>query len=218
MAQIFHRSTNAVSRITIYAAVFIAAGMGWILMTIDRSPYTTGEGVILKQPVPFSHEHHVKGLGIDCRYCHTSVETTAFAGIPPTATCMNCHKTIWNDSPTLEPVRASFRTGQPLRWARVNDLPDFVYFNHAIHIAKGVGCVSCHGRVDHMPLMRQAASLKMEWCLDCHRHPEQALRPRSEIFDMSWKADDQIAQGTRLKQENQIRSARDLTSCSTCHR
>jgi NAD-dependent SIR2 family protein deacetylase len=218
MAQIFHRSTNSLSRVTIYAAVFIAAGMGWVLMAIDRSPYTTGEGVILKQPVPFSHEHHVSGLGLDCRYCHTSVETTAFAGIPPTATCMNCHKTIWSDSPTLEPVRASFRTGQPLRWARVNDLPDFVYFNHSIHIAKGVGCVSCHGRVDKMPLMRQAASLKMEWCLDCHRHPEQALRPRAEVYDMAWAADDQIAQGAKLKREYQVRSARDLTSCSTCHR
>jgi NAD-dependent SIR2 family protein deacetylase len=218
MAQIFHRSTNSLSRVTIYAAVFIAAGLGWVLMSIDRSPYTTGEGVILEQPVPFSHEHHVSGLGIDCRYCHTSVETTAFAGIPPTATCMNCHKKIWNDSATLEPVRSSFRTGEPLRWSRVNDLPDFVYFNHSIHIAKGIGCVSCHGRVDKMPLMRQAASLKMEWCLDCHRHPEKALRPRAEVFDMAWTADDQIAQGTRLKQENLVRSARDLTSCSTCHR
>lgn len=218
MAQIFHRSTNSLSRVTIYAAVFILAGMGWVLMAIDRSPYTTGEGVILKQPVPFSHEHHVAGLGLDCRYCHTSVEITAFAGIPPTATCMNCHKTIWSDSPILEPVRSSFRTGQPLRWARVHDLPDFVYFNHSIHIAKGVGCVSCHGRVDTMPLMRQAASLKMEWCLDCHRHPEKALRPRSEVFDMTWTADDQIAQGMTLKLEYQIGSARDLTSCSTCHR
>ena len=218
MAQIFHRSTNALSRITIYAAVFIAAGVGWILMAIDRSPYTTGEGVVLYQPVPFSHEHHVKGLGIDCRYCHTSVETTAFAGIPPTATCMNCHKTIWKDSPMLEPVRSSFRTNEPLRWSRVNDLPDFVYFDHSIHVAKGVGCVSCHGRVDQMPLMRQATSLKMEWCLDCHRHPEKALRPRSEVFDMGYVADDQLAQGTKLKSEYEVRSARDLTSCSMCHR
>jgi len=218
MAQIFHRSTNALSRITIYAAVFIVAGAGWVLMAIDRSPYTTGEGVVLKQPVPFSHEHHVSGLGIDCRYCHTSVETTAFAGIPPTATCMNCHKRIWNDSPMLEPVRSSFRTGQPLRWSRVHDLPDFVYFDHSIHIAKGVGCASCHGRVDKMPLMRQAASLKMEWCLDCHRHPENALRPRSEVFNMGYAASDQLAEGRKLKSEYEIRSARDLTSCSTCHR
>jgi len=218
MAQIFHRSTNALSRITIYAAVFIVAGLGWVLMEIDRSPYTTGEGVILKQPVPFSHEHHVAGLGIDCRYCHTSVETTAFAGIPPTATCMNCHKTIWSDSPLLEPVRSSLRTGQPLRWSRVNDLPDFVYFNHSIHVAKGIGCVSCHGRVDKMPLMRQAASLKMEWCLDCHRHPEKALRPRAEVFNMAWTSDDQAREGLRLKQDFRVRTARDLTSCSTCHR
>src|SRR5947207_3930614 len=125
MGQIFHRSTNALSRITIYAAVFIVAGIGWILMAIDRSPYTTGEGVILRQPVPFSHEHHVAGLGIDCRYCHTSVETSAFAGMPPTATCMNCHRLIWADSPMLEPVRASLRTREPIRWTRVHDLPDF---------------------------------------------------------------------------------------------
>src|SRR5947207_9654451 len=163
MPQVFNRGANGLARMSIVVLGLVATAVGVTLLELQRSPWVTRQGERLEQPVPFSHEHHVAGLGLDCRYCHTSVETTAFAGIPPTATCMNCHKTIWNDSPMLEPVRASFRTGEPLRWSRVNDLPDFVYFNHSIHIAKGVGCVSCHGRVDTMPLMRQAASLKMEW-------------------------------------------------------
>ncbi len=218
MPQIFHRSTNTLSRFTIYAAAFLLAGLMWIVMAVARSPYTTGQGVVLEQPVPFSHEHHVAGLGIDCRYCHTSVETSAFAGMPPSATCINCHKMIWTNSAMLEPVRASFRTGQPLRWTRVNDLPDFVFFNHSIHVAKGIGCASCHGRVDRMPLMYQAVSLQMEWCLDCHRRPENHLRPRSEVFNLGWQADDQQALGKRLAREYRVRSVSDLTSCSTCHR
>jgi len=218
MSQIFHRSTNTLSRVTIYAAAFFLAGLTWILMTIDRTPYNTGQGVVLKQPVPFSHEHHVAGLGIDCRYCHTSVERSAYAGLPPTATCMNCHTQIWSDSPMLEPVRASLRTDQPLAWTRVHDLADFVYFDHSIHVAKGVGCASCHGAVDTMPLMRQAARLQMEWCLDCHRHPERHLRPRDQVFNMKWRPDDQEAVGRRLLTEYRIRSPRELTSCSTCHR
>jgi Cytochrome c7 and related cytochrome c len=218
MSQIFHRSTNTLSRVTIYAAVFFLAGLTWVLMAVDRSPYTTGQGVVLRQPVPFSHEHHVAGLGIDCRYCHSSVETSSFAGIPPTSTCMNCHKLIWADSPMLEPVRSSLRSGLPLQWTRVHDLADFVYFDHSIHVAKGVGCASCHGRVDAMPLSRQAAPLQMEWCLACHRHPESYVRPRGEVFNMNWQATDQKALGARLVKEYRIRSPRDLTSCSTCHR
>jgi len=218
MSQIFHRSTNTLARFSIYAAVFLAAGLLFVVAALDRSPYNTRQGVILKQPIPFSHQHHVAGLGIDCRYCHTSVEVSAFAGIPPTATCMNCHKLIWSDSPMLEPVRASLRLGEPIRWARVHDLPDFVYFNHGIHIAKGIGCVSCHGRVDEMPLMRQANRLQMEWCLDCHRHPERSVRPRSEVFSQSWEPADQASLGRALVREYRIRGPRDLTSCSTCHR
>jgi Cytochrome c7 and related cytochrome c len=218
MGQIFHRSTNTISRVSIYAAVFIAAGLAWILMALDRSPYTTRQGIVLNQPVPFSHEHHVSGLGIDCRYCHTSVETSRFAGIPPTATCINCHKLIWKDSEMLEPVRASFRDQRPIVWTRVHDLPDFAYFDHSIHVAKGIGCASCHGRVDQMPLMRQAAPLQMEWCVACHRHPEREVRPRAEVFNLAWRSEDQAALGARLVREYGIRSARDLTSCSTCHR
>jgi hypothetical protein len=218
MSQIFHRSTNTLSRVSIYAAVFILAGVAWVLMALDRSPYTTRQGIVLTQPVPFSHEHHVAGLGLDCRYCHTSVETSRFAGIPPTATCMNCHKLIWADSGMLEPVRASLREDRPIVWTRVNDLPDFTYFDHSIHVAKGIGCASCHGRVDEMPLMRRAAPLQMEWCLECHRHPEREVRPRAEVFNPKWQATDRTSLGPRLVREYGIRSAQDLTSCSTCHR
>ena len=153
--------------------------------------------------------------GVDCRYCHTSVEKSAFAGLPPTATCMNCHKQIWKDSPMLEPVRESLRTGVPIRWTRVHDLPDFVYFNHSVHIAKGIGCASCHGRVDKMPLMRQDVSLQMEWCLSCHRAPEEHVRPRGEIYNMAWEADDRETLGPKLIAEYDVQS---LTSCSVCHR
>jgi hypothetical protein len=159
MAQIFHHSTNTFSRITIFGALFVLAVAGWALTELDRSAYATRASQAREQPVPFSHAHHVGGLGIDCRYCHTSVETSSFAGIPPTATCMNCHRQIWQTSPTLEPVRESFRTDRSILWTRVNDLPDFVYFNHSIHINKGVGCETCHGRVDRMPLTWQENSL-----------------------------------------------------------
>jgi Cytochrome c7 and related cytochrome c len=218
MAQIFNRSTNTISRISIWGAVFILAGLGWVGSTLTRSAYNTGQGVTIKQPVPFSHDHHVSGLGIDCRYCHTAVEKSSFAGIPPSQTCYNCHKLIWNDSPMLQPVRDSVRNGTPIAWNRVHDLPDFVYFDHSIHVAKGVGCASCHGRIDEMKLTHQVASLQMEWCLDCHRNPGKALRPRSEIYNMKWKAEDQAALGNRLARENQLRSAFALTNCSTCHR
>src|SRR5882724_12274217 len=187
MPQIFHRSTNTISRFTIFGAVFLVALMFWVFEQIQRSPYVTYAGVARPQPVPFSHQHHVTGLGIDCRYCHTSVEVSCFDGIPPTKTCMNCHSQIWSNAPLLEPVRESFRSGQSLVWTRVNDLPDFVYFNHSIHIAKGVGCNTCHGPVDRMPLMFNQASLQMEWCLDCHRAPEKYLRPRDQVFNMRYE-------------------------------
>ncbi|HEV8268464.1 MAG TPA: cytochrome c3 family protein, partial [Thermoanaerobaculia bacterium] len=163
MSQIFHRSTNAFSRASIFGAVFVLAGGMWVFMQVDRAGYNTRKGVTRRQPVPFSHEHHVKGLGIDCRYCHSSVEKSAVAGIPPTATCYNCHKIIWNQSPMLEPVRSSVATGVPIRWTRVHDLPDFAYFDHSIHVAKGIGCETCHGRVDQMPLMWRENTLSMEW-------------------------------------------------------
>ena len=215
MSQIFKPSTNTLAKVSIFGAVFFIAGLTWVFATLSRSSYATRQGVIRNQPVPFSHDHHTAGLGISCLYCHTSVEESAFAGIPPTATCINCHKLIWNDSPMLEPVRESFRTGEPIEWIRVNDLPDFVYFNHSIHLAKGVGCATCHGRVDKMPLMLQAASLQMEWCLDCHRAPEKYVRPREEVFNMAWQSEHQERLGPRLVAEYDIQS---LVSCSVCHR
>jgi hypothetical protein len=215
MAQTFHRSTNMVAKVSLFGAVFFVAVMGWVFATLDRSAYSTGQGVILKQPVPFSHDHHVVALGIDCRYCHTTVETEAFAGLPPTATCMNCHKQIWSDSEMLAPVRASLASGEPIAWTRVNDLPDFVYFDHSIHVTKGVGCATCHGRVDQMPLMRKAQTLQMEWCVDCHRNPEKYVGPRSEVFNMSWEAADQAQLGSELVDEYHVDPRID---CSTCHR
>ncbi|RMH19976.1 MAG: cytochrome C [Acidobacteria bacterium] len=219
MAQIFHRSTNVISKVSILFLLVSVAGGVALIMAWERSPYATNEGVVYEQPVPFSHDHHTAALGIDCRYCHTTVETSAFAGIPPTETCMTCHKEIWADSPMLEPVRASFRDEVPLRWNRVHDLPDFAYFNHSIHVAKGVGCNTCHGPVNKMPLLYRGASLQMRWCLDCHRHPEKYVRPPEEVFNMDYQppaGDPQL--GERLVAEAGIEGPQRLTSCSTCHR
>src|ERR671937_2827767 len=187
MAQIFHRSTNTISRFTIYGFVFLLIALGWALATWQRSGWFNRMGEAQSQPVPFSHAHHVGGLGIDCRYCHTSVENSSFAGIPPTKTCMNCHSQIFSTSPFLEPVRQSFRTDRSIEWMRVHDLPDFVYFNHSIHVHKGIGCTTCHGQVDRMPLMWQEQSLQMEWCVNCHRKPERYVRPRSQVFSVDYQ-------------------------------
>jgi hypothetical protein len=216
MAQIFHPSTNTLSRLSIFGAVFVLAALGGIVAIIYRSPYMTGVHVVREQPIPFSHKHHVSGIGIDCRYCHIFVEESSVAGLPPTQTCMNCHARIWADSSMLEPVRQSFRTDQSIAWVRVHDLPDFVYFDHSIHIHKGIGCVSCHGRVDEMPLMWREKPMLMEWCLACHREPERFVRPREHVFDMAWKpSEDQLTLGRRLVKEYRIAK---LTSCSVCHR
>jgi hypothetical protein len=216
MPQIFHRSTNTLSKVSIFGAIFVLAGLGWIVLAVARSPYVTQAQVARSQPVPFSHAHHVGGMGIDCRYCHTSVETSAFAGIPPTQTCMNCHSQIWADSPTLEPVRESFRSGEAIRWTRVHDLPHFAFFNHSIHVKKGIGCESCHGRVDQMPLVWRENSLQMEWCLDCHRDPEKYVRPREEIVTMGWvPPEGQAIAGPALAREYDVKS---LENCSVCHR
>jgi Cytochrome c7 and related cytochrome c len=230
--QIFHRSTNTIARATIYGAIFVVAVLFWALNEFQRSPYITYAEVARPQPVPFSHQHHVAATGIDCRYCHTSVENSDFAGIPPTKTCMNCHSQIWTNAKLLEPVRESYRTGKPLVWTRANDLPDFVYFDHSIHINKGVGCNTCHGPVDRMPLMYNYASLQMEWCLNCHRNTEQFLRPRDQVFNMRYEQPsssqpvivdgkaytDQDSLGRDLRQKYKLRTVADITSCSTCHR
>jgi Cytochrome c7 and related cytochrome c len=216
MSQIFPPSANSYARASIVGLV-IALGLGFLTLDrLSRSPWVTRQDEVREQPVQFSHQHHVGGLGIDCRYCHTTVEKAPSAGIPPTKTCMNCHSQIWTTSPYLEIVRASYRDDKPLHWTRVHDLPDFVYFNHSVHVKKGVGCSTCHGRVDHMPLMLQKATLQMSWCLECHRNPAKYVRPRSAVFQMDYEAPgNQMELGRRLVKEYKIQS---LTSCSTCHR
>lgn len=216
MPQYFSRSANTIYRLVIFGGVAMLITVSSLAYLIVRSPYETMQNVPREQPVPFSHEHHVGGLGIDCRYCHTTVENSAFANIPATKICMNCHSQMWASSPTLEPVRESYRTGRSIEWTRVNDLPDFVYFNHSIHVHKGIGCATCHGRVDKMPLTWQAQPLTMEWCLNCHRQPERYVRPRDQVFSMDYAPPpDQVAFGARLVLQYHIQS---LTSCSTCHR
>jgi hypothetical protein len=219
MAQIFHRSTNFISRFSVFSAIFLAALALAGVLGIARSPYATNQNVFREQPVQFSHKHHVGDDGIDCRYCHTGVETSAVAGIPPTKTCMNCHSVLFSTADYLEPVRESYRTDQSIQWVKVHRLADFVYFNHSIHISKGVGCSSCHGQVNQMPLVFQASPLLMAWCLDCHRNPARALRPLDQVFNMDWKAPaDQAQLGKKFAAKRNIRTTTELTNCSTCHR
>jgi hypothetical protein len=216
MPQFFPRTANSIIRLALLAAVVAIATIAWLGALFVRSPYEMGQQTPRNQPVPFSHQHHVGGLGIDCRYCHTTVEKSSFANIPPTHTCMNCHSEMWAVAPVLKTVRQSYRTGKSIDWIRVHDLPDFVYFNHAIHVHKGIGCETCHGRVDRMPLTWQANSLTMNWCLNCHRHPEDFVRPREHVFDMDYTPPrDQKELGAKLVREYRIQR---LTSCSTCHR
>jgi hypothetical protein len=217
--QIFHRSFNTLSKVSIIGGLTCAIVLSLALYVVGWSPYVTQEKVARVQPVQFSHAHHAGQLGIDCRYCHTSVETTPFAGIPPTKTCMNCHQEIWVGASALELVRSSYRTGAPIAWERVDNLAQFAYFDHSIHINKGVGCVECHGRVDEMPFTYQDKPLLMGWCLDCHRDPKPHLRPRDEIFNMAWQpSGDAQALADQLYTDYHIRSSHELTSCSTCHR
>jgi hypothetical protein len=218
LAQIFHPSTNTLSKVSIVGALLSVAVIAMFGGQILHSSYVTQAYVSREQPVPFSHKHHVEDDGIDCRYCHTSVETSPFAGLPSTKTCMNCHSMIWADSPMLEPVRHSYETDQSLQWVRVHDLPDFVYFNHSIHVNKGVGCSTCHGRVDEMPLTWRTESLYMRWCIDCHQKPDQVLRPRSEVFNMKWTPPaDQAVRADQYIRDRHIETNR-LTDCYTCHR
>ena len=218
-SQVFHPSINTLSKIGIVGGVLLIFGCGIALTALFRSPFAIRVRDPIEQPIPFSHKHHVTDDGIDCRYCHMSVDQSSFADIPPTETCMTCHSQIWNQSPMLEPVRESFRTGQPIQWIRVNDVPDFVYFNHSIHIAKGVGCETCHGRVDQMPLTWKANTLYMQWCVNCHRHPEQYVRPKDQIFTMGYQPSvDQETLGRQLVKEYHIQSPSRLDDCYICHR
>ncbi|HEX5515779.1 MAG TPA: cytochrome c3 family protein [Gammaproteobacteria bacterium] len=218
MAQIFSRQANLLTRLVLASLVLGLPLAFFIGGAYYRSGWRTGQDVIRAQPVPFSHRHHVGQLGIDCRYCHTSVETSAFAGLPSTDICMSCHSQLWTNAEMLAPVRQSMAGDKPIRWRRVHDLPDFVYFDHSIHVQKGVGCESCHGRIDQMPLTRQAESLLMHWCLDCHRQPERHLRPQEAIFTMGWTPPaDQLAQGRRLAEAHRL-DRNVMVNCSTCHR
>lgn len=222
MAQIFRRSMNTIAKASIVAAVLLGGIAFYISTQIVRSSYFTGAYLDRQQPVQFSHKHHSGDDGIDCRYCHTSVETSSSAGMPPTQTCMNCHNQIWSDSPYLEVVRASYRDNKPIEWERVHDLPDYVYFNHSIHVAKGVGCTTCHGRMDEMPSVHQVSTLQMEWCLSCHREPEKFLRPKSEIYNQDYPGqnttDEALALGQQLKIDYKVRNRAFMQACSTCHR
>jgi hypothetical protein len=186
MAQVFDRSSNALARASLVLTGLLVVVLGVTLDQLQRSPWVTRQGQRAEQPVPFSHKHHVEGLGLQCQYCHTTVEDSSYAGIPPTKTCINCHSQIWTNAALLEPVRQSWATDASIQWIKVHDLPDYVYFNHEIHVNKGIGCASCHGRVDQMPLMYMQNTLQMEWCLNCHRNPAVNLRPTSEIYNMAW--------------------------------
>lgn len=218
MSQLFSPGTNTLARLTLIGAAVLPMLALWLGYEVAQSPYTTMVGVAMEQPVPFSHEHHVSGLGIDCRYCHTSVEESSFAGIPPTKTCMTCHSQIWTNAELLEPVRRSWNTGLPIPWNRVHNLPDHVYFNHSIHVSKGVGCDVCHGHVERMPLTWKAEPLQMQWCLDCHRDPAQYVRPLDKVFSYSYqKPADQREQGDRLVKEYGIKTTQ-LDDCYICHR
>jgi len=230
MAQVFPKSMNILARVSLLALPFLAGGAGVFGAMIFRSDYTTGAREVVEQPVPFSHLHHVAQLGIDCRYCHTSVYESAAAGYPPTKTCMNCHQQIWQSADLLGPVRDSYEKGVPIAWTKVHNVPHYTYFNHSIHVNKGVGCVSCHGQIDQMPLVRQTKTLLMEWCLDCHRYPEKNLRPVEEVQNMQFTAagytdpksgktySSQAELGRDLKQLHQVRESQVLTNCSICHR
>lgn len=218
MAPIFGPGANLVAKLVLLAAggcLVVVFFIGWVGPSTD---WATRIGFHVTQPVPFSHQHHVAGLGLDCRFCHATVETSATAGIPPTYTCMTCHSQLWTNAEVLAPVRASLASDTPLRWARVNQLPDYVYFNHSIHVAKGIGCVTCHGRIDQMPLTEKAASLKMGWCVDCHRDPRPYLRPHDAVFDMAWQPTKDTPSGDQLFAQYHIHSPAELTSCSVCHR
>ena len=220
MAQLFNRGANNIAKASMVVAIVLGGVVFYGYTQIARSAYLTNRGVEKQQPVQFSHKHHVGDDGIDCRYCHTSVETGASAGIPPTQTCMNCHNQLYADQEYLEPIRASYRDNKPIEWERVHDLPGYAYFNHSIHVAKGVGCATCHGEIDNMPSVYQENTLQMEWCLSCHKDPAPNIRPKDEIYNMSWDKSN-ITKEQQKEVDAKIETLRSkelLTSCSTCHR
>jgi hypothetical protein len=229
MAQVFPKSMNVVARLMVLGLPVLGASGVVTGAAFYRSDYTTGAREVVEQPVPFSHKHHVGQLGIDCRYCHTAVEVSYHAGYPPTKTCMNCHQQMWTGADLLAPVREGYKTGTPITWNQLHNVPHYTYFNHSIHVAKGVGCYSCHGRVDEMNLTFQTKTLLMEWCLECHRAPEKYLRPKGEVYNLAWKPEDvtnpetqqpydQLTLGRQLKEAHMVRESSVITNCSICHR
>jgi hypothetical protein len=218
MAQLFKRRANAIAKALVVGIPLLLGAASGIFYAYPRSDFWTRVDEPIEQIVPFSHKHHVADDGIDCRYCHTSAENSPFAGMPSTESCMTCHSQIWKDAPMLQPVRDSFQSDRPLKWQRVYDLPDYVYFDHSIHVNKGIGCATCHGQVNEMPLTWKTQELYMRWCLDCHRNPAQFVRPASEVFNMTYTApEDQQALGPQLLRSNHVHTA-GLTDCYTCHR
>ena len=222
MNQIFHPSANVTAKASIGVLIVLVGVLSVFLYFFVRSSWMTGVNISEPQPVPFSHLHHVRQVGLDCRYCHTSVEEAASANIPPTETCMTCHSQIWTDAPMLEPVRVSWRDNVSLEWERLHDLADFVYFNHSIHVNKGIGCETCHGRVDNMALPMKVNTLQMEWCLECHRNPAKYIRPTDEVFTMGYAetvpaGHDPLVEGHELVAQYGIEVGR-LDNCSICHR
>ncbi len=215
MAALFPRWSNSVLQALLFLAASAAVGVPLFIWVLARTPYNTGVAEERTQPVLFDHRHHVGDDGIDCRYCHFAAEREAYAGVPPVAVCMNCHSQIWSDSVLLQPVRADYFSGQTLAWNRVSSVPDFVFFNHAIHVQRAVGCFTCHGRVDLMAAVRKAQPLNMGWCLDCHRDPAPNLRPASAVTDMQWAPAEPRALGTKIKGELKINPP---TNCTGCHR
>jgi hypothetical protein len=213
LAQIFPSWTNRIPLYLVLAGPVLGAvavgGVGYYF-----SPEFTDVGYAPVQPVPYSHKLHVGELGLDCRYCHASVEVSAVSNIPPTRVCMNCHTLIKRDSPLLQPIRDSLATGKPMRWIRVHMLPDYAFFNHAVHVRAGVGCVSCHGNIQQMEVVAQAKPLSMGWCLDCHRNPAPHLRPVAEVTNMEWlPSADQPAFAMQAIQDKQLAPPEDCTAC-----
>ncbi|MEC9483609.1 MAG: cytochrome c3 family protein [Halomonas sp.] len=217
MPQIFPRRANALTNLWLWMAAIAIVGVVALAITIGSSAHDTGTYSTPEQPVPFSHEHHVSGLGIDCQYCHTSVEKSDFAGLPPTYTCMTCHSQLWTNAEMLEPVRQSLKRDEPIHWYRVHDLADYAYFSHRAHVNNGVGCESCHGRVDEMPITSQREPLTMQWCLSCHRNPAPNLRPPDKITAMGYDPASDGIPGHELMERYAIRTD-NLTECVTCHR
>jgi hypothetical protein len=219
MSQLFRPASNTIAKVSIACVVLLLSATLAVAYITDRGSWMTMVEVAPEQPIPFSHKHHVKDDGIDCRYCHTSVETSGYAGLPATEICMSCHSQIWSNASLTQPIRDSWSSGRSIEWRRVHDLPDFVYFNHSIHLNKGIGCSTCHGHVDEMPLMYKVNTLYMNWCIECHRNPAKYIRPRSEVFNIDYEYPaNQRELGQRLVAEYHVKDARTLTDCFTCHR